>query len=169
MRVSGYDEGYRYDIIKGAIERHRTIIDQARDGQIMFYRNRNQIIQSKKEKGGNSASSWHLKGETTSTLNVAATPGGALKLCLSSALSDYRASNGGKTMVIERGGRPILGGLEKKDPFQKSGCKYGEGCLAEEGVDCSKVGICYEIRCTMCDENDKGGPNIGPQAKRLGG
>ena len=76
-------------------------------------------------------------------------------------------------MVIERGGRPILGGLEKKDPFQKSGCKYGEGCLAEEGVDCSKVGICYEIRCTMCDENNEGGPAIRPpqstQARRVGG
>ena len=60
-----------------------------------------------------------------------------------------------------------MGGLEK------SGRKYGEGCFAEEGVDCSKVGICYEIRCTMCDENDKEGPTIRPpqntQARMIGG
>ncbi len=75
---------------------------------------------------GNNASSWHLKGENTCTLNVAATPGGALKTNISKALTEIKAPDGGKTLVIERGGKPVLGGLEKKDPFQRDGCRYGE-------------------------------------------
>ena len=103
MRISGYEEGYRFNIIKGAIERHRHILDQAREGKIDLYRSRQQVERNKREKGGISAASWHLKGEVTSTLNIAATPGGELKARLSNALADVRGPDKGRTMVVERG------------------------------------------------------------------
>ena len=75
-------------------------------------------------------------------------------------MSEIRGPDKGRTMVVERGGRAVLGGLEKKDPFQKQGCKYGEECLADEGEDCSKVGVCYEIRCTKCEMTENGGGDV---------
>ena len=37
---SGYDQKYRYDIISGAIKRHREFLDKASKGEIRFYRNK---------------------------------------------------------------------------------------------------------------------------------
>ena len=78
MRVSGYGAKYRYNVVKGAVDRYREMMQKSDKGEIKLYRNRNDIKLSKRQKGG-SASSWHLKGETTSTIGVAATPGGELK------------------------------------------------------------------------------------------
>ena len=55
-------------------------------------------------------------------------------------LKDVRAPDNGKTLVIERGGKPVFSGLEKRDPFQTEGCKYRMGCLVSEGVNCTEVG-----------------------------
>ena len=151
MKISGYDSSFRFDIINGAIKRHREFLDKAGRGEIKFYRNRSEIKESKLIKGGNSASSWHLKGETTSTMNVAATPGGALKSKISEALRDVKGPDGGKTQIIERGGKPIFAGIEKRDPFQKQGCAYGEQCFVDEGTNCAQTNVCYEIACTMCE------------------
>ena len=130
----------------------------AETGEIELYRSRKEIKDKKVAKGGNSAASWLLKGETTSTVNIAATPGGALKQKLTKALENVRAPDGGRTKVLERGGKPVFAGIEEGDPFQKGGCMYGEGCIVEEGTNCAKVNTCYEIACTMC-EGEQGGVN----------
>ena len=172
MKVSGYDAKYRYETIKGAVERHREMLRLAETGEINLFRTRREIKESKLERGGNSASSWHLKGETTSTVNIAATPGGILKRTLSEALEKIKAPDGGKTKVIERGGKPVFAGVEEGDPFQKPGCQYEEGCIVEEGTNCAQVNTCYEIACTMCEsEQEWGGVRspVGTQARWVAG
>ena len=135
----------------GPLREHREFVEKAEKGEIKFYRNKGEIIRWKLRKGGNSASSWHLKGETTCTMSIAATPGGELKTKLSKALEDVRAPDGGKTKVVERGGRPVFAGIEKRDPFQVGGCSYKEGCFVKEGTSCSQVNTCYEIACLTCE------------------
>ena len=158
--------------MKGAIERHREMLRLSEAGEISLYRTRKEIKESKLRKGGNSAASWHLKGDTTSTMNVAPTPGGVLKRKLSEALDNLRAPDGGKTKVIERGGRPVFSGIVEGDPFQKEGCQYGEECIVEEGTNCAKVNTCYEIACTMCEGDKEGGGIVrqgGSKAKWVAG
>ena len=82
-----------------------------------------------------------------------------MKNRLSEALSKVRAPDGGRTKVVERGGKPVFAEIEEGDPFQKGGCIYGENCIVEEGTSCAKVNVCYEIACTMCENEQSGGDN----------
>ena len=34
---------------------------------------------------------------------------------------------------------------------------YEEGCIVEEGTNCAQVNMCYEIACTMCEDEQEGG------------
>ena len=159
MRISGYSENYRFDILKGAVKRHREMLDLAQKGEITLYRNREEIMVTKKEKGGSSPNTWYLKGNKTTTLTVAATPGGVLKQQMTHALKGVLAPDKGETMVVERGGKPLLSGLKKKDPFSKEGCKYDDRkCIVDNKVDCTSTGTCYAITCDMCGEEELGQP-----------
>ena len=92
---------------------------------------------------------------------------------MSETLKDVRAPDKGKTLVIERGGKPVFSGLEERDQFKIEGCRYGMGCLAGEGVNCSEVNTCYRITCTMCKEGGNEVERVVPagvrQARWVGG
>ena len=103
---------------------------------------------------------WYLKGGKTTTFNVPATPGGALKRLMSDTLSGVKAPDMGETMVIERGGRPLLSGLRKKDPFKVEGCTYqNNNCIVDSKSDCTTTGACYAITCDLCGDED---PPVNP-------
>ena len=152
MRISGYSETYRFDILKGAVIKHRQMLEQASEGEITLYRNKEEIKSSKRERGGSSPNTWYLKGNKTTTLTVAATRGGILKQKMTQSLKGVIAPDNGETMVVERGGKPLLSGLKKKDPFSKEGCKYGDRqCLVDNKVDYTSTGTCYAITCDLCE------------------
>ena len=104
-----------------------------------------------------------MKGNKTTTLTVAATPGGVLKQQMTQALKGVIAPDKGETMVVERGGKSLLSGLKKKDPFSKEGCKYGDRqCIVDRKVDCTSTGTCYAITCDLCGEVELGPPSNTP-------
>ena len=79
LRLSGYSEKERYNNIKGAVTRHREMIREVETGERhSLYRTRDQILTAKDLKGGLSAASWFLGGETRSVISCHATPGGIL-------------------------------------------------------------------------------------------
>ena len=75
----------------------------------------------------------------------------------------------GETMVIERGGNPLLSGLKVKDPFSKEGCKYRDGkCIVDSKVDCTATGACYAITCNLCGDVELDPPTNTPNNQPLG-
>ena len=79
--ISGYSHEYRYNLIKGAIERMKTVREKVASKEWMSqYRDRNAIMDAKMAKGGNSSATWFLKDDVTSTLTVTATPGSELHM-----------------------------------------------------------------------------------------
>ena len=66
----------------------------------------------------------------------------------------------------------MFSGVERKDPFQKDSCKYGDKECIVRG-NCSEVNVCYEIACTMCEEvieeEEIRRPGINTQARWVGG
>ena len=69
------------------------------------------------------------------------------------ALKVVIAPDRGKTMVVEIGGKPLLCGLKKKDPFSREGCKYDDKkCIVDDKVDCTAAGTCYAITCDFVEK-----------------
>lgn len=158
LRVSGYAEEYRYNIMLGAIKRHEEMKEKDRIGEIQFYRNRKQIVEMKIQKGGNSAATWFLKGDITGVVSVTATPEGKLMNIVKETLRDKDNPDGGRLLVIEEGGDNILLKLRKKDPFRRKECTFGDpNCLVDTKYDCSTMSACYRIICASnkCVESEE--------------
>ena len=59
----------------------------------------------------------------------------------------------GRILVTEDGGLPVICSLKRTDPFRKPQCRFNDPkCLVEEGKDCAKTGILYEISCKACNQ-----------------
>jgi hypothetical protein len=154
LRISGYGESYRFNILKGAVLRYREIVRKVTDGDIEnLYRNRGQVVRDRLKKGGkSSAATWFMVGGVSCTLNTAPTPDGALKEKIQKTLSSMMTVDGGKVKVIETGGVPISIGLKKADPFRVEGCDFGEeGCIVDPKTSCGVMSAVYQLLCSCGD------------------
>ena len=69
LRVSGYSHKERYECIRGAVMRYEEMCRKVEEGEIVsLNRDKAEIVNTKKEKGGLIASSWFLKGKTSRTI-----------------------------------------------------------------------------------------------------
>ena len=107
LRISGYSQEYRFNIIKGAIDRMKEVRAKVASGEwVSQYRDRPTIVSAKAARGGFSKGTWFLKNETTTTLTCAATPGSMLQERLKATLKAGVQADSGQTMVLEDGGAP---------------------------------------------------------------
>ena len=56
LRISGYTHKFRNEMVIGAIKRYEEMLEKELKGEIRFYRNRQQITNQKKSKGGQNPS-----------------------------------------------------------------------------------------------------------------
>ena len=152
MRISGYNSRERLRTIQGAVSRHREMLRQVEEGKIVsINRSKVEISERKLEKGGITAGSWFLKGETKRVITCQPTPGGKLARTLTKVLNPPGTQE--RTLVTEDGGKPAIMSLRRTDPFMKEECRFGdETCMVEKGKDCGKMGVIYEVTCNACRE-----------------
>ena len=117
LRVSGYNEAFRFHILKGCLEREKQM---QREG-LPRYRNREQIDQQKQANKNRFINTWFLKGEHTSVLQVQASRGGRLAKKVKQVVGRQRAPDGGPTMVVEGAGQLVTSCLKKARPLQGDG------------------------------------------------
>lgn len=68
--------------------RHKEMRKKVEMGEIVSVnRTKDEIIRTKREKGGLTASSWYLKGETDKVITCQPTPGGILKSKLNKVMN----------------------------------------------------------------------------------
>ena len=101
LRISGYSQAYRTQIIQGAISRYSTMLDQHNSGQKPLYRTRQAIVNQKASKAGKTAASWFVKDKVRQVINVPATPGSGLARSVQRALTGFKGPDKGETKVIE--------------------------------------------------------------------
>ena len=165
LRVSGYSPEFRHHTIRGVISRMKQVKEMVSTGEwTSHYRDRKAITEAKKSKGGNSASTWFLKGLTTATTTCMATPGSTLQLAIRAKLAEGQQADGGRTMVLEDGGLPATLGLKLRNPFRALQCTFGDpNCMVSPSTDCSLQDKVYIITCNEClDEVTTGTTNTLP-------
>ena len=136
MRISGFDEAYRFEIIKGALDLYSKCDEETAMSNRVICRNKEQIEAKKKEQLGKFSNTWFLEGTTTNVINVPCTPGGRLASEMSKSLLSYLGPDKGSTDIIESAGKSISGGLAKSDPFGSKSCPFCDSCIIGEGYDC---------------------------------
>ena len=94
-------------MINGVILRYKEIQRQVESGSRGWYRTRQQIVDQKKQKGGLSAATWHLREGITQTLYLPITPNSELVGYMKKQLADFVGPDGGKTAVSEQGGSQL--------------------------------------------------------------
>ena len=141
MRISGYSLQVRHDIVRGVLERSKQMEELIRAGSKIRYRNFKEMETQKSSRYGKHKNTWFLRGEVTSILKVQVTPRGHLASITREILRGLRAPDGGLTSVVETGGRNVMSGLAKGDPFRGQECPFNGGvthikCWSVPKADC---------------------------------
>ena len=151
LRISGYDLQYRYQLLKGILDRKAQIEANIDSGLWNRYRSREQILAAKQGKVGKFPNTWFLKGGARNTLKVIPTPGSLLKDALQKKLNQEEPLVDGKTKVIELGGDLITKGFGGTQNFGGSGSCYmsqdNNPCLTDSEADCRVSRSVYMIEC----------------------
>ena len=122
LRISGYDQKFRSEIIGGVFKRIKEIEHEIEQGQRQRYRNREEIESAKAKRLGKHLNTWFLDGITVNTLKVMATPKSGLKNVIQKSQNNMGTwADRGRTKVIEMGGNPITKGLNKPEEFSGPG------------------------------------------------
>ena len=79
MRISGYEEKMRIDVIRGILTREKQMTDEIARGETVRYRSGSAIRLQKEMRVGKSVNTWFLRAGNTCTLNVQCTPGSLLR------------------------------------------------------------------------------------------
>ena len=91
----------------------------------------------KKQKLGKHNNTWFLSGETQNTLKIQGVPESALIGSLKRRLGDRIGAEGGKTKLVEMGGKPITAGLSKSVHFKgQQGCVFTPQCNVDPDANC---------------------------------
>jgi hypothetical protein len=154
LRISGYNEQYRFNILTGAIDRYTEICNMESEGRIdNLYRNRIQVVRDCAARGGKSAAStWFMRGNVSCTLTTASTPDSVLRDRLQKSLSGLTTVDGARTKVVEMGGTPITAGLKQADPFKVPGCMFRDTeCIVDPKTSCGTMSVCYQLLCSCGD------------------
>ena len=162
MRRSGYDERFRVNVMRKAVERYKKELSDHLEGREDLYRSRQTRDEQVKQKGGKSdRDNWFKRGgnKATSILRVPLSDGSKLKKMVEERLKRCPNPDGVRTRVQEDNGKKIKYSLMKTDPFPRSSCGRANCPLSmQEGGCRERCYSChtnYVIACKRCDDNVK--------------
>ena len=155
LRISGYDHRYRYDLLKGILERQDQIRQEIEAGNRVLYRSRQEIVRQKQARLGKHNNTWFLGKGIVNTLKIQPTPDSKLKSNIHKALNSKVQADKGKTKIVELGGNPITLGLKKGQNFGgQGGCHMGtRKCTIATDDNCRSSRVIYKISCLKCENN----------------
>ena len=162
MQASGYNERFRYEVLKSALNAYEKISQQPTKYRGKETNTPERRIERKKKRNN-----WFRTGEYESVMFIPATPNSTLR----SMMEEEVRSTNLKIKVVERPGTKVKRLLQKNDPFKADKCN-DENCFvcttSGEG-SCRKSAITYEIACGGdCNEDAYEGETHGNANTRGG-
>ena len=87
LKISDYNEKYRLNLLKGLLKRKDQLEQMITRKEITRYRNRQELLATKKSMMGKYNNTWFLRDNINTTMTVPATPGSQLATMVSRNLS----------------------------------------------------------------------------------
>ena len=154
MEAAGYDQAFRFQVLKSALNAYEKKIEAENAGTEPLYRkrewNRCERRKQKEEKGRD----WYKKGGKESVLFIAATPESELKELLQKEINKSTF----KVRVVEKSGTKVVRMLQKNDPFKSKECRDKERCMVCSGNhpgSCRDSGVTYRVNCLGQPSDDR--------------
>ena len=169
MRLAGYNEGYRKQVLKHAITIYDKMKEENAAGTTPLNRPSTWQSEQRRENKKTKRNSWSNKGGHIAPIFVPPTPKGELAAQLRQ-IAEQETEAGVKFRIVETGGRTVKSIVQSSNPTATKGCEE-QDCLAcqagrGEGGNCRQSNICYEIECRLCPE-DKKSLYIGESSQNL--
>ena len=148
LQFSGYNQRFRTQEVKSALNAYRNILMRDANGEAPMYRSsewrRLQRSQEKQRKREN----WYKKSGCDSVIFVPASPNSTLKRQYQERIEDA----GFKIKVVEQTGTTLKRKLQQSNPFKERVCQRERCMLCRSGGkgDCTAMGVTYEIACNEC-------------------
>ena len=145
MQYSGYDQPFRYDVTKSAINAYHTMRDNEANDIRPLYRPKSwpkaECIECRERK----KSEWYKRGGFDSVIFVPSTPKEKLKRMYQTEIR----KSGLRIKVIERTGRTLKSQLQISNPFKQEGC-IRPNCFVwttTKDGNCNSESVTYKIKC----------------------
>ena len=169
MKVAGYPEKYRKEILKHALGIFDKKWEDHRNGIQPIYRPKTWKKGERKRAKANKKLNWATKGGYIAPIFVPTTPGGTL-MKMMREVAESEAKEGVKFKIMEVGGKTLKRTFQRSNPTATPGCTDPEctACKDERGKggNCRKNNVNYEIECMLCPE-DRRPVYIGETSRNL--
>ena len=151
MKISGYSEKFRLEIIQAAVRGYEKQCLDADNGVKPLHRPRNFSAEQRWKTKSMTKTSWYRP--FNAILFVPATPNGELQKTIQKIVTEEAARLNLTAKVVESGGVSLKQQLVKTD---LTGCFYPDCYLCEsdsKGGSHTKSGVHYSGVCVLCAEN----------------
>ena len=154
MRMSGYNENYRFQIIKSGVEGFDKMLKESEDGGRPInsprtweedLRQKNKYFKKKR---------WYRRGGYDVPLFVPHTPRGELAKKMKEKEAQNNQGRSIRFRIVEKGGITLEQKLRRSNPWagEKCGRPKCFPCRSERGGNCYRESVTYTIWCEECGE-----------------
>ena len=165
LKVSGYNEHDRYQILTSGMNAYRRLRTKEEEGKRPFYRPRNFEQSKRKEEKENKRKTWYKRNSKNNVGNkfssvffVPATPGSLHLKMLKETEEKHQIDERNRVKFIETSGRKYIDQLRINDPFEVK-CDPKEKCLTCQSnakvTNCKISNVGYSLFCKTCKERGK--------------
>ena len=154
MRASGYDQRYRFQVIKSGLSGYDKMLEEERRGGRPVNRPRSWDEDERLKKKELQKKRWFRKGGFYVPLFVPHTPGGELEKRI--RLKEAQNNQGRKIRfkIVAKSGVTLEQKLRRSNPWAGGGCGQ-DGCFpcrggGEGGGDCRRESVTYTLWCERC-------------------
>ena len=159
LKMSGYSEMDRYQVLQSGIRRYNSLRKQEEEGRRPFFRKRSFQRNKRNDDKRMKKSSWFTKKDNkfSSVFFVPPTPNSKLLKMLKAVEEKHMIDDSSRIKFVE------MGGIKYRDYFKaannlKSECEEEENCMAcknkKNRIDCKASNIGYTIECVLCKERN---------------
>ena len=152
LRLSGYDENYRSEVMVAALKGFRRQCLDSDTGGVPLFRSRSYERESRRKKKLMSREAW-FKPKFDIVGFLPPTPGGALVKGIQKIVQEEGEKIGLNIRVAEQSGLSVSSMLTTPD---LSGCLFPRCTIAEGGASHSRRGANYTGTCLICGDLYRG-------------
>ena len=150
MQFSGYNEKFKSEIVKSALNAYKTIIDKDKKGEKPMYRKKDWERENREKTKRAKKENWFKKGDKETVVFIPTTPGSFLKKKYEEIISQTKI----KMKVVEKRGRTLLSCLQRKGTRERRCVDNCMICEKDQGekqaLNCKKENVRYEFICEIC-------------------
>jgi hypothetical protein len=154
MKLSGYNELYRYQVIKSGVKGFEKMQDIETAGGRPINRPKSWEEDLRQRTKEMKKKNWFRKGDFDVPLFVPHTPGGPLAKMMSQKEAQNNQGRKIRFKIIEKGGVTLDQKLRRSDPWAggKCGRERCFPCMGDKGGNCWREGVTYSLWCEKCGE-----------------